>query len=213
MPHTFSTVEEQNQTMQRYYVLQSKIYDLTRWTFLFGRRKVIRDIPLDTAQAQRILEVGCGTGYNLRMLAKRFPKAQLTGMDVSSHMIEKATQATRPYAQRVQLEERPYTFGDTSRHGQMDAVLFSYSLTMINPQWESLIRQAKADLKPGGYIAVADFYDSRFPWFKRHMGNNHVRMDGHLSPLLEQEFETVQQDVKGAYGRVWDYFVYIGKKV
>lgn len=210
--HITASVSEQNQTMQRYYVLQSKIYDLTRWTFLFGRKAVIRQLPLDTTEPHRILEVGCGTGYNLRLLAKRFPKAQLTGLDVSSHMIEKATKATKFCSNRVQLEERPYALGDERYTGQFDAVVFSYSLTMINPQWEELIMQAKADLKPGGIIAVADFYDSRFQWFKTHMGNNHVRMDGHLTPLLEQEFDTVSNKVSAAYGGVWDYFVYVGKK-
>lgn len=213
MPNTFSSVEEQNQTMQRYYVLQSQIYDLTRWSFLFGRRLVVRKLPLEPGQPHQILEVGCGTGYNLRLLAKRFPKAQLTGLDVSEHMVSKAAQATQAYTQRVSLEERPYTLGDTRRHGQLDAVLFSYSLTMINPQWASLLQQAKADLKPGGCIAVVDFYDSRFPWFKQHMGNNHVRMDRHLSPMLEQVFDTVEHQVKPAYGGLWDYFIYIGRKV
>jgi S-adenosylmethionine-diacylgycerolhomoserine-N-methlytransferase len=211
--HITASVSEQNETMQRYYVLQSKIYDLTRWTFLFGRRAVIRQLPLDPGKAHRILEVGCGTGYNLRLLARRFPKAHLTGLDVSTHMIEKATKATKPFAQRVQLEERPYALGDTQYLEQFDAVLFSYSLTMINPQWEELIRQAKADLKPGGIIAVADFFDSRFRWFKTHMGNNHVRMDGHLLPLLEQEFTTLSHSVKPAYGGVWDYFIHLGRKV
>lgn len=210
--HITASVTEQNETMQRYYVLQSKIYDLTRWTFLFGRRAVIRQLPLDPEKAHRILEVGCGTGYNLRLLARRFPKAHLTGLDVSAHMIEKAAKATKPFAQRVQLEKRPYALGDTHYLEQFDAVLFSYSLTMINPQWEELIRQAKADLKPGGVIAVADFFDSRFEWFKTHMGNNHVRMDGHLLPLLEQEFTTLSHVVKPAYGGVWDYFVHLGRK-
>jgi len=207
-----TSVEEQNHTMQRYYVLQSKIYDLTRWSFLFGRRAVIRQIPLDTAQAHRILEVGCGTGYNLKLLARRFPKARLTGLDVSSHMIDKASRATKAWAERVELEQRPYKLGDKRYEGKMDAILFSYALTMINPQWEELIQQAKADLKPGGIIAVADFHDSRFPWFKTHMGHNHVRMDSHLTPKLAQAFRPISESVRPAYGGVWEYFVFVGQK-
>lgn len=210
--HIPGSVTEQNQTMQRYYVLQSRIYNLTRWTFLFGRRTVIRQLPLDPAKALRVLEVGCGTGYNLRLLARRFPKAHLTGLDVSAHMIEKAKKATRPFAQRVRLEECPYALGDTRYAGQFDVILFSYALTMINPQWEELVRQAKKDLRSGGVIAVADFHDSRFEWFKTHMGNNHVRMDGHLLPVLEQEFTTRDSQVRSAYGGVWDFFVYLGEK-
>lgn len=207
-----TSVEEQNNTMQQYYVLQSKIYDLTRWSFLFGRRAVIQHMPLQTSQPHRILEVGCGTGYNLRLLARRFPKARLTGLDVSSHMIERAARATKAWSGRVELEQRPYKLGDPRYEGRMDAILFSYALTMINPQWEELLQQAKADLKPGGIIAVADFHDSRFQWFKTHMGHNHVRMDSHLTPKLEQAFQPLSKSVRPAYGGVWEYFVFVGRK-
>ncbi len=70
------TVTEQAQTMQRYYRLQSKIYDATRWTFLFGRKRIIRELPvLEQKAALEVLEVGCGTGYNLKRLALQFPNA------------------------------------------------------------------------------------------------------------------------------------------
>lgn len=208
-----STREEQSQMMQRYYVMQSKIYDLTRWSFLFGRRALVRQLPLPTEQPHRILEVGCGTGYNLRLLARRFPKAQLYGLDVAGPMLAKAAKATRPYAQRVTLEERPYTLGETNWAGQMDAIIFSYALTMINPHWDELIQQAWHDLKPGGLLAVTDFHDSKQAWFKRHMSHHHVRMDGHLLPELEQRFEPLLSQVKPAYGGIWHYLVYIGKPV
>ncbi|HMQ48791.1 MAG TPA: class I SAM-dependent methyltransferase [Saprospiraceae bacterium] len=205
------TTAEQNATMQRYYVLQSKIYDLTRWAFLFGRKSIIRQMPFQHDAPLKILEIGCGTGYNLRRMARRFAKAQLTGMDVSSHMIQKSQQSTARFGERVRLIQEPYQLGDPRFAGSMDLVLFSYSLTMINPQWSELIEQAKKDLKPGGIIAVTDFHDSRFGWFKRHMGSNHVRMDGHLVPFLDQHFQSLKKDVKPAYGGIWHYFVYLGK--
>lgn len=206
------TTAEQNATMQRYYVLQSKIYDLTRWAFLFGRKSIIRQLPFESDSPLKILEIGCGTGYNLRRMARRFPKAQLIGMDVSSHMIQKSAQSTTAFKQRVQLIQEPYQLGDRRFEGAMDLVLFSYSLTMINPQWSELIEQAKRDLKPGGMVAVTDFHDSKFGWFKRHMGKNHVRMDGHLTLFLEQHFKTIKKEVNPAYGGVWHFFVYLGKK-
>jgi S-adenosylmethionine-diacylgycerolhomoserine-N-methlytransferase len=83
---------------------------------------------------------------------------------------------------------------------------------MINPQWEELLQQAYNDLKPGGFIAVVDFHDSRFNWFKRHMGNNHVRMDGHLLPALSQLYKTVFVRIVKAYAGVWEYVLFVGRK-
>jgi S-adenosylmethionine-diacylgycerolhomoserine-N-methlytransferase len=203
---------EQNQNIQRYYRLQSKIYDATRWSFLFGRKQIIREIPLPDDGAWQILEIGFGTGYNLGRLAKRFSKAQFFGLDVSEDMQRLATKNLKAYEDRVHLEARPYLYGETAWHGKFDAILFSYSLTMINPQWKDLIMQAKEDLKPGGFIAVTDFHDSRNQWFKNHMALNHVRMDSHLVPVLEEQFQPVVNEVKSAYSGIWNYMVFVGRK-
>ncbi len=202
----------QNKAMQRYYALQSKIYDSTRWSFLFGRRRLIQVLPFGREAKMKILEVGCGTGYNLNRLAHALPKAQLIGLDVSSHMIKIARRNTAPFNGRIDLKNEPYAAGQTEWAGQLDVVLFSYSLTMINPQWRELVLQAKADLRPGGVVAVVDFHDSRFSWFKRHMSNHHVRMDAHLLPLLRQEFIGMHDETQPAYGGLWHYFVFVGKK-
>ena len=204
--------QEQNRTMERYYRLQSKIYDSTRWTFLFGRNRILRLLPFSEEDRFHLLEVGCGTGYNLRRLARRFPHAQLTGYDVSSDMARRSRKVASAYGSRIAVEQRPYLPEPSALTGTLDAILFSYSLTMINPQWEDLLRQAHADLKPGGVVAVADFHDSRFPAFKSHMGNNHVRMDGHLLPVLRHLFAPAVQEVHPAYGGAWEYLVFLGKK-
>ncbi len=205
-------ITSQNQTMRRYYRLQSKIYDATRWTFLFGRNRILKLLPFPDNANIHLLEIGCGTGYNLARLARIFPNAKLTGMDVSGDMINLAKKNTKAYADRVVLLEKPYMPDETAFTGKVDVILFSYSLTMINPQWRDLILKAKADLKSGGAIAVVDFHDSRFGWFKRHMGNNHVRMDSHLLPLLQTEFDPLVEEVKSAYGGVWEYMLFVGKK-
>lgn len=204
--------DQQTNHMQQYYKLQSKIYDATRWSFLFGRKQIIREIPLARDAAVRILEVGCGTGYNLQNLAKYFTKAQLIGLDVSSDMTSLAKKNTKPYQDRVEIVTAPYAAGHDFFEGQVDVILFSYSLTMINPQWHELLMQAKKDLKVGGFIAVTDFHDSKNDWFKKHMSNHHVRMDSHLLPVLNQEFQSIVEQVKAAYAGVWHYLVYIGKK-
>lgn len=202
----------QNQTMRRYYKLQSKIYDSTRWTFLFGRNRILTLLPFPNTAPIHILEVGCGTGYNLARLAKLYPNATLTGMDVSEDMIKLSQKNTQAYADRVTLLEKPYMPDEKAFTDKVDIILFSYSLTMINPQWRDLVLKAKEDLKPGGAVAFVDFHDSRFGWFKSHMGNNHVRMDSHILPLLKENFTTLVEEVKSAYGGVWEYVLYVGRK-
>ncbi len=206
------TVQEQNAAMQQYYKLQSKIYDSTRWSFLFGRDRILKAIPFSPSDEFQLLEVGCGTGYNLKRLASLYPKASLTGLDVSSDMIDLSRKNTRSYAERVTLLQQPYEDKDSEWTGQVDAVLCSYALTMINPQWESLIHRAHQDLKPGGIMAVVDFHYSAVPAFKAHMANHHVRMDRHLLPLLEQLFTTEVSQVKKAYLGLWEYVTFVGRK-
>jgi len=210
----FKQQSEQEQTthMESYYRLQSKIYDATRWSFLFGRRQVLQEIPLEKEGAHRILEVGCGTGFNLRLLARRFPQAQLVGLDVSSDMVSLTRKKMIPYQDRTEIVHQPYGKAQQLSQAPFDAILFSYALTMINPQYAELIEQAAEDLKPGGFAAVTDFHDSRNQWFKDHMSNHHVRMDGQLPPELHRYFSTITEQVRPAYGGVWQYLVYVGQK-
>lgn len=86
----------------------------------------------------------------------------------------------------------------------VDVVTFSYSLTMI-PDWFAAISEAKRVLKPGGLIAVVDFFVARkhptvndmhqsslsrafwtnwFGWDNVFLSSDHL-------PLLRREFSCV----------------------
>jgi S-adenosylmethionine-diacylgycerolhomoserine-N-methlytransferase len=196
--------------IERYYKLHSRIYDATRWSFLFGRTTII-DIIAQGSKPTNILEVGCGTGKNLVNLAQRFPDAKVTGVDLSEVMLGVARGKMESFGERVQLLHRCY---DRPLHEtpEYDLVLFSYALTMFNPGWDTAIEAAKADIKQGGHIAVVDFHNSAFPPFKRWMGVNHVRMDGHLMPALEAGFAAETSLIKNAYAGLWKYCLFLGRK-
>jgi S-adenosylmethionine-diacylgycerolhomoserine-N-methlytransferase len=83
---------------------------------------------------------------------------------------------------------------------------------MFNPGFEAAIKTAHGDLVSGGHMAVVDFHDTRFPIFARWMGVNHVRMDGQLRPLLQALFEASVDRLPAAYGGVWRYLVFVGRK-
>ena len=195
--------------LERYYRLHSRIYDLTRWSFLFGRRSVLDALPRGWSPRE-ILEVGCGTGAVLERLARRFPQARVRGVDLSGEMLAVARRRCAGFGSRVALEQRAYA----APHGeapQFDLVVASYALSMFNPGVEAAIKSAAADLRPGGRIAIVDFHDSPLPWFRRWMALNHVRLEGHLLPLLRARFEPEVERVSRAYGGGWRYAVFVGR--
>lgn len=198
------------QQLRRYYRFQSKIYDLTRWAFLFGRKSVIDKLPPAKAAGEHILEVGCGTGHNLTTLQQHRPESWITGIDVSADMLEKARNKTL-HLPNVRLLEVPYG-PNGKRFPELDGILISYALTMMNPGWDDILDQAYRDLRPGGWIAVVDFHDSQLPVFKQHMSGHHVRMDGHVLPWLRKNFGTYHEEVRQAYLGSWEYFTFVGIK-
>jgi S-adenosylmethionine-diacylgycerolhomoserine-N-methlytransferase len=196
--------------IESYYRLHARIYDATRWSFLFGRNAILDRMAAAQPEPARILEIGCGTGHNLARLAQRFPRAHLTGVDLSDSMLAIARRKTAAFGPRVNLLRRSY--GSALAPGSYNLVLCSYALTMFNPGHEQAIAAAYRDLAPGGYFALVDFHTTRFPWFSHWMGLNHVRMEGQLLPLLLNSFIPVTDELRSAYGGVWKYLLFIGHK-
>lgn len=192
-----------NHSLQGYYALHARIYDATRWTFLFGRERILRR-SAQIADPRRILEVGCGTGRNLKSLRRIFPDAEITGVDLSADMLKIARRKTDGVKLIQQAYEAPLA-------GDFDLILFSYALTMFNPGWENALRTAKADLGPGGLLAIVDFSHTGSSAFRRWMGVNHVRMEGHLWPESRAGFEPVVDEIRAAYAGVWHYGMFIGR--
>ncbi|GAK53998.1 methyltransferase type 12 [Candidatus Moduliflexus flocculans] len=200
----------QTQWLQQYYRLHSKIYDATRWTFLFGRNEIITEIHNARAPA-RILEIGCGTGKNLARMARLFPQAELTGIDLADAMLKVARKKFAAMPQRVTFVSKPYE-QPLAPDNPFDLILCSYSLSMMNPGWEGVIDCAARDLAPGGLMAVVDFHDSPFRAYKKWMALNHVRLDAHLLPKLTERFQPVTQKICPAYRGLWTYFLFLGER-
>jgi S-adenosylmethionine-diacylgycerolhomoserine-N-methlytransferase len=206
---TSSSAHRTGAALERYYQFHSRIYDATRWSFLFGRESVLMRASC-VSKPQRILEVGCGTGRNLPGLRRRFPQAHITGVDLSEQML--AIAAKKVKDDKTTLLRRSYSAPIHEDGKRFDLVVFSYALSMFNPGWEKAIDAAWEDLAEGGCIAVVDFSDSYFSWFRNWMGVNHVRMEGHLWPYLNGKFAPLLDERFAAYGGVWNYGIFIGRK-
>lgn len=200
--------------LKTYYKFHSHVYDLSRWSFLFGRDRIVRMAAKELEGRVRpgglkILEVGCGTGRNLKVLAKYFPDSRITGLDLCPSMLAKAEKRASSSCADIRLKEAFYDPACLPAHDH-DLVLFSYALTMFNPGFDQAMDTAKYHLRPGGVIAVVDFCRTRFSVFEKWMGVNHVRMDNQLLPELEKRFSTRNSLIKKAYFGLWDYFLYLG---
>lgn len=140
--------------MDRMYRTQRHIYDATRKYYLFGRDTLIEDLKV--ASGDRVLEVGCGTGRNLALIAKRYPRAKLYGLDISAEMLISAQKALA--GSDATLKTADATDFDAGAFGVegFDRVVISYALSMI-PDWEKAIDRALDALAPGGALHIADF--------------------------------------------------------
>jgi len=194
-----------------YYRLHARIYDATRWTFLFGRNQLLRRIARGRRPC-RILEIGCGTGKNLELLARTFPQARIVGLDLSADMLDRARPKLLKYGARVSLLHLAYE-APVSTEGKFDLIVLSYCLTMINPGYEKVLRICLDDLASGGVLAVVDFHRSRHPWFRRWMGVNHVRMEGQVLDSLLENYAALTCEVRKAYFGLWQYVSFVGESM
>ena len=153
--------ENHAQLMDRVYRRQRYIYDFTRKYYLFGRDRLIRELALKPGA--RVIEVGCGTARNLIKIAAAYPHAALFGLDASDAMLEsaEASLSRAGLKGRVKLVQAyaealsPDLFGETR---PFDAIIFSYSLSMI-PDWRQALVSAGSALSDTGRIHVVDFGD------------------------------------------------------
>jgi S-adenosylmethionine-diacylgycerolhomoserine-N-methlytransferase len=201
--------------VERYYRFQSKLYDATRWAFLFGRRR-LNELIASKLSPDRVLEVGCGTGVNLAFLARRLPDAKLTGVDLSEAMLAKARKRLERHrlTSRVELvhDRYPALPSSSSLEGRrFDVISFSYSLTMMGPVVRDALDAARSSLSNGGHIAMVDFHDSNFPGFRQWMALNHVEVKGQLLPHLDELFEPSMRQIRSAFLGLWKYLIFVGR--
>lgn len=145
--------------MDRHYRYQRHIYDATRTRYLIGRMPMLR--ILAPPPGGHVLEVACGTAWNLVKAARLYPDVNLYGIDISSAMLDTAGQSIvrAGLHDRIRLAQGDATLLDTERafgRGAFDRVFISYALSMI-PRWRQALAAAGRVLGPAGELHIVDF--------------------------------------------------------
>jgi S-adenosylmethionine-diacylgycerolhomoserine-N-methlytransferase len=228
---TFASIkgDSHQARLESFYAGQADNYDDFRRRLLHGREEMMRALPLQPGQT--LLDMGGGTGANIEALGDKLPAMkQVTVVDLCGPLLETAKQ---------RVAARGWTNVDTAHAdvtlyehpaGPVDAITFSYSLTMI-PDWFRAMEQAWRLLKPGGILGVVDFYVTRkwpTPGMKRHtafqrsfwpwwfaMDNVFLSPDHlpwlqtHLEPLILEER---LGKVPFMLGMKAPYYLFVGRK-
>lgn len=208
--------------MDRMYRYQRYFYDFTRKYYLLGRDRLIAQI--DVRPGENVLEVGCGTGRNLIILARKFPESHFYGLDASAEMLKTAQEKIgsrnlKNITLRTALAD-DFNYQKTFHLTEaFDAIYFSYSISMI-PTWKESIANALENLKPGRSFYIVDFYDQKdLPaWFrtllKGWLRKFHVQFWGDLLPHLETlEEQGLGKLVLNSIARRYAFIARFKKKV
>lgn len=159
--------EEVKSAYRRYAAVYDRLFGAV---FEPGRRSAVEKI--NRQENQRILEVGVGTGLSLSHYRR---DARVTGIDISSDMLERARRRVDACAlthveSLLEMDAEAMSFADAS----FDVVVGMYVASVV-PNPERLLAEMRRVCVPHGDIVIVNHFTS---------GNAPMRlMEKALSPL------------------------------
>lgn len=118
-----------------------------------------------TPEAQHLLDIGCGAGnYSLKLL-ERLPGMNVTLIDLSRPMLDRAAQrvgdATTGGVKTIQGDVRDVVLGEARFDIVVAAAVLHHLRT--DAEWEAVFTRIYQSLKPGGSFWVSDLIEQSHP--------------------------------------------------
>ena len=126
---------------------------------------IIAGVAASTPKATSVLDVGCGAGnYTLKLL-ERLPNLNVTLIDLSKAMLDRAVARIQPVTsgnvEAIQGDIREIDLGFES----YDIILAASVLHHLrdDSQWQSVFKKFFQGLRPGGSVWIFDLIESSIP--------------------------------------------------
>ena len=171
-----------------------RMYDLVTAVLFAGRRRqAFRALAVASGArtGDRILDVGCGTGYFVRMLAEiAGAQGSVVGVDAAPEMIAHASSRSRSAA-NVSFEvgsAGALSFPAAS----FDVVVSSLTMHHVAPAEQlAAVQEMRRVLRPGGALLIAEFQAPTGHTWKLLLGPTGLTAMGHAVPHVEALVATV----------------------
>ncbi len=155
-------------------------YDQHTWLQQEIGSRLLERLEVLNPQPQVIVDMGCGTGLHSLELKKRYPKAEVIGIDFSNEMLGVARQRNRWHrkVKYLQADMAVTNLADAS----VDMIFSNFSL-----QWVTDLRQLfnewRRILKPGGLL----LFSTLGPETLTELRSAWAEVDGdtHVNPFVD----------------------------
>jgi len=146
-----------HQAVATAYRRLANVYDQVFGPVFENGRQVAVD-KMDCRAGDRVLEVGVGTGLSLR----HYPEGvEVVGIDLSSHMLERARERLNGNADRValaQMDAQALAYEDDS----FDKVVAMYVASVV-PDPAAMMSEMKRVCRPGGELYIINHFSRKGP--------------------------------------------------
>lgn len=139
----------------------SEEQDRLRTQAEFAEFTIYQDINF--SEVSKLLEIGCGVGAQSEILLRRFPKLELTSVDLN----EKQLDAAKAYMKNQPIDPARYSIKKMDAQNldfesnSFDAAFLCWVLEHV-PEPSRVLAEARRVIKPGGKIVITEVMNSSF---------------------------------------------------